>query len=36
MRKELYKAICDKLGGLYRLADGSVCGIEKGGEVRSV
>ena len=33
MRKELYKAICDKLGGLYRLADGSVCGIEKGGEV---
>ena len=36
MRKELYKAICDKLGGLYRLADGSVCGIEKGGEVPSV
>lgn len=33
MRKELYKAICDKLGGLYRLADGSVRGIENGVEV---
>ena len=32
MRKELYKAICDRLGKLYKLADGSVCELTEGME----
>lgn len=33
MRKELYKAICDRLGRLYKLPDGSVCELIEGMEV---
>lgn len=33
MRKELYKAICDRLGRLYKLPDGSVCELIEGTEV---
>ena len=32
MRKELYKAICDRLGRLYKLPDGSVCELIDGME----
>lgn len=32
MRKELYKAICDRLGRLYKLSDGSVCELAEGME----
>lgn len=32
MRKELYKAICDRLSRLYKLPDGSVCELTDGME----
>lgn len=32
MRKELYKAICDRLGRLYKLSDGSVYKLAEGME----
>ncbi len=32
MRKELYKAICDRLGRLYKLSDGSVYELAEGME----
>lgn len=32
MRKELYKAICDRLGRLYKLSDGSVYKLTEGME----
>lgn len=32
MRKELYKAICDRLGRLYKLSDGSVYELTEGME----
>lgn len=33
MRKELYNAICDRLGRLYKMPDGSVCELADGLEV---
>lgn len=33
MRRELYNAICDRLGRLYKMPDGSVCELAEGLEV---
>lgn len=33
MRKELYQAICDRLGRLYKMPDGSACELMDGLEV---